>query len=207
MSNNAPLEFYFDNRNGRHDITPVSTLYRIGIVNTTKKSIDHVNVRIARIDFTDEDKTMRGGVRSDLWKLPLLMMHDRSVPLKDEFTLHPLCEQALDFVQSVPSVEAEYLGARHETLNIGRKIVVWHAARRYWRGAGGGILEDYAVDPQIEANDYTFYLEAKIGEQVVNKITIDMGMQDKKLWIRGEFAYGSNLPKRIQGYSIEMASV
>lgn len=207
MFNNAPLEFYFDNRNGKHEISPVSTLYRIGVVNTTKKSIDHVNVRIARIEYTDDDETMRGGVRSDLWKLPLLMMHDRSVPLKDEFTLHPLCEQAMDFVQSVPSVEAEYLGAVHQTLNIGRKIVVWHAARRYWRGAGGGILEDYAVDPQIEAGDYTFYLEAKIENAIVNKLTIEVGMKDKKLWVRAAFPHNNRLPERIQSYSIEMASV
>jgi hypothetical protein len=135
------------------------------------------------------------------------MMHDRSVPLKDEFTLHPLCEQAMDFVQSVPSVQAEYLGAKHQSLNIGRKIVVWHAARRYWRGAGGGILEDYAVDPQIEAGDYRFYLEAKIDNQTVNKLSIEVGMVDKKLRIYAEFPDDRKLPERIQNYSIEMASV
>ncbi len=206
MFNDPPLEFYFDSRNGQHDVTPVSRLYRIGIVNRTKKSINEVSVRIARIEAVELEEGMTPGVRGDLWGLPLLMMHDRSIPLKDHFTLHPLCEQAMDFVQGVPSVEAEFFGGRQKTLNIGRKIVVWHAARRYWRGAGGASLEDYAVEPQIEGGDYRFFLEAKIGKHVVNKITIAAGIRDKKLWINGDFE-GRKIPKRIRDYSVEMVSV
>ncbi len=200
MFNDTPLEFYIDSRNGKHDITPVSRLYRIGIVNTTKKSIDNVSVKIASISFTELKKGRPSGVHNRLWGLSLLMMHDRSVPLKSSFTLHPLCEQAMDFVQGVPSVEAEFFGGRQKQLNIGRKIVVWHAARRYWR-SGGSILEDYAVDPQIEADDYTFHLEAKIDNAVVNSISIQVGIKDKKLWIDPIFKREPKLPKRIRGYA------
>jgi hypothetical protein len=200
MFNDPPLEFYIDSRNGKHDITPVSSLYRIGIVNTTKKSINDVRVQIARIEHTTPEKGMTPGIYSGFWGLSLMMMHDRSVPLKSSFTLHPLCEQAMDFVQGVPSVEAEFFGGRQKQLNIGRKIVVWHAARRYWR-SGGSILEDYAVDPQIEADDYTFYLEAKIDNKVVNSISIQVGIKDKKLWIEPFFDKEPKLPKRIRGYA------
>ena len=43
--------------------------------------------------------------------------------------------------------------------------------------------------------------EAKIDSKVVNSISIQVGIKDKKLWIEPYFDKEPKLPKRIRGYA------